>query len=143
MAQTVTECQNLYKNSFLYHTASATPDAPKQVPLDECVAFIGACTAPDATPRAQRAAGTRSAAARRRRFALWAGLTRCPLRGRRGVDRGARAGAGALHERLLTVRPGSRSTAALALPCQHASMHRDETLTWHASRPAPAAPPRA
>ena len=45
-AQTVPDCQNLYKNTFLYHSASAVPDAPKHVPLDECVAFIGAPTAP-------------------------------------------------------------------------------------------------
>ena len=62
--QTVPECQNLYKNSFLYHTASATPDAPKQVPLDECVAFVGACATPAKPARPQRAAGERSAAAR-------------------------------------------------------------------------------
>ena len=42
VAQTVPDCQNLYKNTFLYHSASAVPDAPKHVPLDECVAFIGA-----------------------------------------------------------------------------------------------------
>ena len=40
-AQTVPSCQNLYRNTFTYWTASAVPGAPKQVPLDECVAFIG------------------------------------------------------------------------------------------------------
>lgn len=34
------ECQNLYRNTFAYHTASAVAGAPKQVPLDECVAFL-------------------------------------------------------------------------------------------------------
>jgi hypothetical protein len=38
----VPDCQNLYRNTFNYHTASAVPGAPKQVPLEECVAFIGA-----------------------------------------------------------------------------------------------------
>lgn len=48
----MTDCQNLYKNSFLYHSASAVPNAPKQVPLNECVAFIGACAAPTLLPPA-------------------------------------------------------------------------------------------
>ena len=69
VAQTVPDCQNLYKNSFLYHSASATPAAPKLVPLDECVAFIGACTAPAEPPAAKLSAGTRKTAARPRRRA--------------------------------------------------------------------------
>lgn len=36
--QTVPACQNLYKNSFTYHTASAAPP-----PLEECFDFLGVC----------------------------------------------------------------------------------------------------
>jgi hypothetical protein len=60
----------LYRNTFQYHSVSAVPGAPRQVPLEECVAFIGAprlrtwrCT------RLRRASGQRGArwtAARRR-----------------------------------------------------------------------------
>lgn len=36
LPQTVPSCQALYRNSFTYHTVSASPP-----PLDECVAFLG------------------------------------------------------------------------------------------------------
>ena len=68
-AQTVPDCQNLYKNTFLYHSASAVPDAPKHVPLDECVAFIGAQNAPGGRAGTLRADGARNAAAGSRRRA--------------------------------------------------------------------------
>jgi hypothetical protein len=59
VAQTVPDCQNLYKNTFLYHSASAVPDAPKHVPLDECVAFIGAQNTATGRASIWRAAGAR------------------------------------------------------------------------------------
>ena len=37
LPQTVPSCQALYRNSFAYHTVSASPP-----PLDECAAFLGA-----------------------------------------------------------------------------------------------------
>lgn len=40
--QTVPGCQNLYRNTFLYHTASEVPANSKTVPLAECLAFLGA-----------------------------------------------------------------------------------------------------
>jgi hypothetical protein len=34
-------CQNLYRNTFSYHTITACEDS-KQVPLQECVAYLHA-----------------------------------------------------------------------------------------------------
>ena len=36
LVQTVPACQNLYKNSFTYHTATTSPP-----PFEECYDFLG------------------------------------------------------------------------------------------------------
>lgn len=63
--QTVPSCPPLYKNSFTYHTVSASPP-----PLDECYAFLGAapCTSASCAVLARNgSAGRRRASQRARR----------------------------------------------------------------------------
>lgn len=75
--QTVPSCQALYKNSFVYHTVSASPP-----PLEECCAFLGACRSPRRhEPQARRMLGVRAepSAAMPLEFLFTTPLCRCPL----------------------------------------------------------------